>query len=305
MSHHHDHVLRDPLVDDPVLFKQLTTRPAVAWPTMTVLFVTVIPIMVLYVLAVIGTISPVWSGILAGCIGYFTFSSIHDGLHRSVSTINWVNETVCVATNFLIFPYLATDIIRWGHMQHHRFAGEEGKDPDLFIARNIWHVLTVGFIWDFYYVWRYFQHSSERPERELRKAKIRFVTGIALVVGIAVFLPPGAIIFWFLSSRIGLFTIALVFMYLPHQPHIVAQKDAPYQATIIRTGWDRFMTFFMAYQNWHLVHHLYPTVPFYRYKQVWKARAKFHESHRPARVSAFSLKPYDMQLPEGVQPIRH
>ena len=59
-------------------------------------------------------------GLYAGCIGYFTFSSIHDGLHRSVSTINWVNETVCVATNFLIFPYLATDIIRWGHMQHHR-----------------------------------------------------------------------------------------------------------------------------------------------------------------------------------------
>lgn len=291
------HAVNDPLIDNPELFKQLSKRPRIAWPTLVILFATVLPILILYVLAIVGKISPVWSGILSGLISYFTFSSIHDGLHRSVSTIDWLNETVCVATNFLIFPYLSTGIIRWGHMQHHRFTGEPGKDPDLFIAKNIWHLLTVGVVWDFYYFARYFANRNERPEQEFRRTMIRFVFGMAVMAGITIFLPTNAIIFWCFASRIGLLSIAFIFMYLPHQPHTVQQKDAPYQATLIRSGWDWLLTPTMAYQNWHLVHHLYPTVPFYRYKKVWNAKRALHESNHPARVKAFAITPYDLKLP--------
>jgi len=47
----------------------------------------------------------------------------------------------------------------------------------------------------------------------------------------------------------------------------------------------------LLYQNYHLVHHLYPTVPFYRYISIWRARLSFHESQNPAVVDALSLRP--------------
>jgi fatty acid desaturase len=44
-------------------------------------------------------------------------------------------------------------------------------------------------------------------------------------------------------------------------------------------------------QNYHLVHHLYPTVPFYRLLKVWNAKRQYHESQTPAIVDAFALRP--------------
>jgi fatty acid desaturase len=45
------------------------------------------------------------------------------------------------------------------------------------------------------------------------------------------------------------------------------------------------------YQNYHLVHHLYPTAPFYRNLKLWHAKKQFHEAQNPALVDAFSLRP--------------
>ena len=37
-----------------------------------------------------------------------------------------------------------------------------------------------------------------------------------------------------------------------------------------RVGWERLLTPLMLYQNYHLVHHIHPTIAFYRYVQVWR-----------------------------------
>jgi fatty acid desaturase len=47
----------------------------------------------------------------------------------------------------------------------------------------------------------------------------------------------------------------------------------------------------LLYQNYHLVHHLYPTVPFYRLLKVWNAKKDYHEAQNPAIVDTFSLGP--------------
>ena len=46
------------------------------------------------------------------------------------------------------------------------------------------------------------------------------------------------------------------------------------------------------YQNYHLVHHLYPTVPFYRYGKVWKAREQYHREYSGSMIiGPFGLGP--------------
>ena len=60
-----------------------------------------------------------------------------------------------------------------------------------------------------------------------------------------------------------------VFDYLPHRPHQNADK---FIATAVTTGAPSpFLTAILLSQNMHNVHHLMPTVPFYRYGVVWKA----------------------------------
>lgn len=287
--------------NDRAEIKTLQTKPLVAWPTLILLVCSVPPILYLDYLGMTQQMNVYWAALIASFFGYLSFSSIHDGIHRSVSRIPWVNELVSMATVNMLFPYLPIAVLRWGHMQHHVHTGDPANDPDYPTAHSFAGLAWRGFFWgDAYYIWNYFKHVDERPEREVRIVKRHLAIGGTLFVVLAALLPIEALIFWVIASRLTLWVIAFVFMYLPHVPHTVQQKDAPYQATLMRIGMGWLMTPLLAYQNYHLVHHLYPTVPFYRYKKVWDARKEFHESHLPATVKPFQLAPDPERLAEGL-----
>ena len=57
--------------------------------------------------------------------------------------------------------------------------------------------------------------------------------------------------------------------------------DNPWQATNNRIGMEWLLTPVLLYQNYHLVHHLYPLAPFYRYIRLWKMAEEYHLSHQP------------------------
>lgn len=98
------------------------------------------------------------------------------------------------------------------------------------------------------------------------------------------FKPLEAIFLWFLPVCMMAWLIAAVFMYWPHVPHEVKHADNPWRATLNRRGCNGVLSLLLANQNWHLVHQLYPNVPFYRYQPIWNARRRYHESHNPATV---------------------
>lgn len=281
--------------------KELQTKPLVAWPTLILLICSVPPILYLDYMGMTQQINVVAAALIASVFGYLSFSSIHDGIHRSVSRISWVNELVSMATVNMLFPYLPIAVLRWGHMQHHVHTGDPKLDPDYPTAHSFGGLAWRGFFWgDVYYIWNYLKHQKERPAREVTVVRRHLLIGGIIFVVAGITLPIEAFIFWVIASRLTLWMIALVFMYLPHLPHTVKQKDAPYQATLMRMGMSWLMTPLLAYQNYHLVHHLYPTVPFYRYKKVWDARKEFHESHLPATVKPFQLTPDPAQLAAGL-----
>lgn len=288
--HHHAADLFTP--EEHARFKALQAKPDVAWPTLAVFVAGWALVLVLGQLTLIDRVLPIAiGGVLAGIVGYFLFSPIHDALHRSASKHLWINDLIAIGTVNIMLPYASHKMLRWGHMQHHRHTNEPGKDPDKFLTDR-WHAtLTAWPFFELFYVPDYWQHRHERPRAEVIQVFTQLVLGSLLLAFMAWWQGLDFFLYWLIASRLTLWLIVAVFVYLPHQPHTVLQKDAPYQATLLRDGWEWLLTPVMAYQNWHLVHHLYPNVPFYRYRQVWKAREAFHEAQRPARVRAFQLVP--------------
>lgn len=279
-------------------FKALQAKPDIAWPTLALFIGGWIYVLAIGYLTLLAGALPVITGAaLAGIGGYFLFSPIHDALHRSVSRHEWINDLIAMGTVNIMLPYINHRVLRWGHMQHHRYTNENGKDPDRFLTDH-WHApITAWPFFELFYVPDYWRLRHERPRAEVTQAIGQLVFGLALLATMTWWQGLDFFVYWFVASRVTLWLIVAVFVYLPHMPHTILQKDAPYQATLLRQGWDWLVTPAMAYQNWHLVHHLYPNVPFYRYKQVWKAREAFHESHNPARVRAFQLVPDAIRLP--------
>ena len=82
---------------------------------------------------------------------------------------------------------------------------------------------------------------------------------------------------FFLSS-------CVCFVYLPHVPNEVTEQEDVYRSTSNRVGMEWLLSPLMGYQNYHLAHHLYPDIPFYRMVKVWNSRLDEHLSHDPATV---------------------
>lgn len=273
----------------------LRKKPVVAWPTVLLLLASQAIVAGVWYLALTDQIS-LWLGCLVNTIAYYAlFTPAHDAMHKSVSSKWWINEWALYQTAFGYLPLTSGKLLGLMHMQHHRFTNDR-LDPDHDLVQDWKNVLFLWFFWDFRYIWVYNKYRDEYPDINLTRIYTELALGLSIVGAVAVFFPIEVLILWFIPTRLMVWLICLVFMYLPHVPHTYKDKDAPFQATLIREGWEWLLTPLMMYQNYHLAHHLYPTVPFYRYKKVWQAAQGYHESQQPAKVKAFDLHPYNLPV---------
>ena len=90
-------------------------------------------------------------------------------------------------------------------------------------------------------------------------------------------MPYYMLMLWLIPTYFAFFLMCLVFMVLPHYPHTGRQDEDPNTTALMRMGQEWWLTPVLMFQNYHLVHHLYPTAPFYRYGKIWKAREAYLE----------------------------
>jgi fatty acid desaturase len=74
---------------------------------------------------------------------------------------------------------------------------------------------------------------------------------------------------WILPARVAMLLLAFSFDYLPHRPHKITADEDRFRATHVFP--NPLLTPLLLFQNYHLIHHLYPAVPFYRYGRIWRA----------------------------------
>lgn len=279
--------------DDPgyAQVRRLAVKPFIAVPALLILIAALLVSFWLIAAVLGGRMSPWLAAVPGALAGYFLFTPIHEAIHRSASNREWVNDLVALVTIGILLPYASPKLLRWGHMQHHRFTNEHDNDPDRMLTGRWYGPLLLWPFFEVFYLPQYLRKAGTRPPREVRQVLCQFVLGLAALALLFHFTGPELFVFWFLSSRAGLWLIVFVFVFLPHHPHDVLQKDDIYGASSLREGHDTLLTVLMAGQNRHLVHHLYPTVPFHRLKAAWEARREHHEGQRPARVSGFGLRP--------------
>jgi len=274
---------------------KLRKKPLLALPTMTLVVMTQITIVSVWYFALQGVL-PLWAGCLFNIVAYYVqFTPFHDASHNAVSRIPWVNKFIFFELMQTYLPGNSGKLLMVMHMQHHRFANEE-LDPDYEVAKSFKHAFFLWFFWDFRYLFFYFKHREFYPDVKISRIFLEMAIGYAVVGVLAWHFPLETLILWLIPTRIMAWLICFVFMYLPHVPHVYTHRKNPYQATLYRVGWDWLMTPLLMYQNYHLSHHLYPTIPFYRYKKAWLAREAFHEAHNPAKVKPFALHPYNLDI---------
>lgn len=277
-------------------FERLRQPPLLAWPTAMLFVMSMLGMGTVWHLALTEQIA-LWQGAIAnGLLTYLLFSVIHDASHCSLSRVGWLNESIGAIGLFFLFPYAPMVLLRWVHNKHHSYANGP-MDPDLFEHESPWW--QVPFRWMFFdgaYIHYFIKHGQSVRKRHGMQLVV-FYTFLAALFAGALYLGYGLELFmlWFVPSRIALFMIAIVFVILPHYPAVVAQDEDPYMATTMRFGFEWLLTPLLVYQNYHLIHHLYPEIPFYRMHKAYYLRYDEINAQDIPRQTAFGLAPENIE----------
>ena len=288
------------LINNEDLFNALKEEPEFAWPTIILFLICAGFMFGATWAAIYGHISYLAACLINGTSGYFLFSPMHDAIHSSVGRSKKLNLWVGRITFLYFSSLVAFELMRFIHYRHHTNANGPGDEAD--------HVVQSGPAWlrplkwpfiDLIYGWKYLGYWKDRPKSETRSVIIMFLTTLVvwpwlIINGYLMEL----LMFWIIPQRISFFFISFIFVYLPHVPNEISEKEDAYRATSIREGMEWFLSPLMMYQNYHLVHHLYPNVPFYRLVKIWNSRLDEHLSHDPAVVSTLGLYPRPAKTPE-------
>jgi fatty acid desaturase len=276
-------------------FEELRRAPVIALPTLLLFVGCMAGIGAVWYLVLNGQMAAPVGAIVNGLITYWLFSVIHDASHCSLSRVRWINETVGAIGLFFLFPYAPMVLLRWVHNKHHAYANGP-MDPDIFEHNSAWW--QIPFRWTFFdlaYIYYFFKYGS-RVRKKHQTSLAIYYSLLTVMVGTALYFGYGyeLLMLWFIPSRITLLLICIVFVILPHYPAMVAQDEQPYMATTMRFGWEWLLTPLLVYQNYHLIHHLYPEIPFYRMHKAYFV--KYDEINREniSRQKAFALEPENM-----------
>jgi beta-carotene hydroxylase len=256
---------------------RVTARGA-AWPTVGV-FLLCWAGLCATVTASLAAGFPLWLACLINAALLYVLAHInHEAIHRNISggnpRLRWLNELIGQFGSIWYFlPFPAFKAV---HLAHHAAPNDPATDGDMWVARK--HPLAVAAscmtILGGYEVqlWRMAR------EGKLTRANLISIYGQRLVaiaaVIAAVVLGYGAEVFllWVLPALIVMPFLAIFFAYVVHRPH---DETDPYRSSnvILAPSWlQPFVTALFVFQNYHLVHHLNPRIPFYQYGEHFRAR---------------------------------
>lgn len=261
-------VLQTPVEEPPriVVPRRWIGAPESRWNPTVVLLITVVAAMAGLVASLLaGSLSP-WLAIPALGLGYYAiFTPLHDATHGVAHRNRSVNAVIGRLTGFaLMLPY---PLFRAAHLTHHAHTNVPGHDPDLMVARSprwlapLWFLRTPLHYRAMVYGRRMLRTRSAQIEAALTEVAI-----VAVVVGaIATGHGEALLQLWILPAALAILLLAFAFDLLPHHPHTTRER---YYDTRVYPG--RVLNALLLGQNYHLIHHLWTTIPWYHYEDAFR-----------------------------------
>ena len=270
--------------------------PSLAWPTVALYVGT----LGLFALEMYGVFVAGWSHWVTVPMGtavtFLMFSVSHESTHHAISTNTKLNNffghiSIPFFVLWALFP-----LLKFIHIEHHRNTNESKTiDPDAWCEEGpAWQLPLRWITIDLWYLVFYLRRIRSRPLRE----SVSSVTWLLIVMGAFAGVTAagyGAELLWayLIPQRLGILVLAWWFDYLPHNGLEATQREDKYRATRVRVGAEGVLTPLFVYQNYHLVHHLHPSVPFYRYVRAWRRNERAYLDRNAAISTWFgrSLSP--------------
>ncbi|MET8523692.1 fatty acid desaturase [Nocardioides sp. NPDC004968] len=246
--------------------------PTISWPIVGI-FSGAIAVFAVSTWAALAERLPVPVTVLLSAAAIFVlFTVLHDAAHYSISTHRWVNVAFGRVAMLFVSPLISFRSFAFIHIEHHRNTNDDDNDPDHFVSGAPWWQVPFRFpLMDVPYLSFLVRNVRRRPRAEVLETVFLMSTTIAVIVaaGFTGHLWTLALLY-LIPERLAMFVLAWWFDWLPHHDLEDTQQENRYRATRNRVGSEWVLTPLLLSQNYHLVHHLHPSIPFYRYVAAWR-----------------------------------
>ncbi|MGB2924624.1 MAG: beta-carotene hydroxylase [Limnothrix sp.] len=191
---------------------------------------------------------------------HFAGTVIHDASHRAAHSNRTVNTILGHASALMLG--FAFPVFTRVHLQHHANVNDPENDPDHYVSTGgpLWMIAARFFYHEIFFFKRRLWKNYELLEWFLSRAFL--VTIVCL--GIHFDFIGYIMNFWFVPALVVGIALGLFFDYLPHRPF--EDRDRWKNARVYP---GKLLNVLILGQNYHLIHHLWPSIPWYKYQPAY------------------------------------
>lgn len=222
-----------------------------------------------------------WLNVLAL---HLSGSVIHDASHNSAHANRIINSALGHISALILG--FAFPVFTRVHLQHHANVNDPDNDPDHFVSTcgPLWLIAPRFFYHEVFFFKRRLWRKHELLEWFLSRLSVATLIGVSIYYDFFSYIVD----YWFVPALVVGITLGLFFDYFPHRPfHEQSRwKNARVYASPI-------LNLMIMGQNYHLVHHLWPSIPWYKYQPAYRATKPLLESKgSPLSLGIFQGKDF-------------
>lgn len=256
--------------------------PSIAWPTLAIIAL-LVPLQAGLILAGLsGWVAPFWLTLPLGVLAYLSYTPAHEAIHRNIvrsRRFDPVNRAIgwwSAISAGMTWPLLLRT-----HLAHHAHTNER-EDPDAFVHGPVWRLFAMAALSVFtnlvpVTLWRLIYGNNPpalgyldawkvmRPDEWRRHQIVHAAMCIAVWAAIGASHAEAVFALYVVPATIGRLLMGIFLSWLPHRPYATGDR---YQATALRRG--RLLALASCGHSLHLIHHLWPRVPFYNYAGLYR-----------------------------------
>jgi len=187
---------------------------------------------------------------------------IHDACHNAAHR-NRVMNAILGHSSALMLGF-AFPVFTRVHLQHHANVNDPENDPDYYVSTGgpLWLINARFFYHEVFFFKRRLWRKYELLEWFLSRLIVVTIVYVSCQYGFLGYI----LNFWFSPAGVVGLALGLFFDYLPHRPH--QERDRWKNARVYPS---RSLNILIGGQNYHLIHHLWPSIPWYNYQPAYYA----------------------------------
>ncbi len=245
--------------------------PDFSWPSVLLALGCLAAFAASVTLAMTGMISYLVAGVINALVIYAIYTVLHEAVHMNISAkrkdLQWVDRLLGSLAGVLLWQFY--DHHRADHLVHHRITNHD-DDPDISARAGFLYYVFVRLpvvLMSYFNPVLLYQRCKElqMPRKGIQRSMAGFAVNTVLAVTvIALGYGYELLTLWLVPWYIGNSVMLIMFTWSPHHDH---HETGRYRNTrVIEVPGGNVL---LLGQGYHLIHHMMPGIPWYRYKTTF------------------------------------